>query len=96
MIGAREVDGGLELTVVDRAENGVDGSTTHSALPHPERSEGPGQPSPDTREARAGIGLDNTRRRLAQLYGAAARLRLDPLPRGEGTIVTVSLPLTHV
>jgi hypothetical protein len=95
MIGAREVDGGLELTVVDRAENGVDGSTTHSALPHPERSEGPAQPSPDTREARAGIGLDNTRRRLAQLYGAAARLRLDPLPHGEGTIVTVSLPLTH-
>jgi len=95
-IGAREVDGGLELTVVDRAENGADRSTAHSALPHPERSEGPPQPSPDTREVRAGIGLDNTRRRLAQLYGAAARLRLDALPHGEGTVVTVSLPLSHV
>jgi two-component system LytT family sensor kinase len=47
-------------------------------------------------ERGAGIGLDNTRRRLAQLYGAAARLRLEPLPGGGGTAVTVSLPLAHV
>jgi sensor histidine kinase YesM len=98
-IGAREVDGGLELTVVDSAETGC----------HPERSEGSSQAGPDARiedpsvapllrddRRLAGIGLDNTRRRLAQLYGAAARLRLDPLPLGEGTVVTVSLPLTHV
>jgi signal transduction histidine kinase len=51
-------------------------------------------PGPETR--RRGVGLENTRRRLTQLYGAAARLRLDPLPRGNGTLVTVSLPLAHV
>jgi two-component system, LytTR family, sensor kinase len=102
-IGAREVGGGLELTVVDSAETGC----------HPERTEGSSQTAVDNgvedpslplaslgvpRDDRklSGIGLDNTRRRLAQLYGAAARLRLDPLPHGEGTIVTVSLPLTHV
>ena len=66
VIGAREAEGGLELTVLDCAER-------------PSR----------------GVGLENTRRRLAQLYGAAARLRLDPLPRGNGTLVTVSLPLAH-
>jgi LytS/YehU family sensor histidine kinase len=79
VIAAREVAGALELTVVDRAENGA----AIEAVSHPERS-GPG------------LGLDNTRRRLAQLYGAAARLRLDPLPDGAGTVVTVSLPLAHV
>jgi sensor histidine kinase YesM len=63
---------------------------------HPEQGEGSAQPELDARGAGAGIGLDNTRRRLAQLYGAAAALRLDPLPHGEGTLVTVSLPLAHV
>jgi two-component system, LytTR family, sensor kinase len=86
-IGAREVAGTLELTVVDCAENG--------AIGHPESSEESSLPASET-GTRVGIGLDNTRRRLAQLYGAAARLRLDPLPRGEGMVVTVFLPLAHV
>jgi two-component system, LytTR family, sensor kinase len=38
-----------------------------------------------------GVGLSNTRARLAELYGAAARLDLDDTPGG-GLTVTVSLP----
>jgi two-component sensor histidine kinase len=40
---------------------------------------------------RDGVGLSNTRRRLAQLYGDAARLDLAPAPDG-GLRVTVRLP----
>ncbi len=38
-----------------------------------------------------GVGLRNTRARLAQLYGSSAALRLDPGPAG-GTIARLSLP----
>jgi two-component system, LytTR family, sensor kinase len=38
-----------------------------------------------------GVGLSNTRARLAELYGAAARLDLDDTPGG-GLTVTVTLP----
>lgn len=40
----------------------------------------------------AGIGLANTRARLAQLYGADHALALEPAGPGGGTRVTVSLP----
>lgn len=82
-IGARETGGGLELTVTDRAERGGDGALLAA---EPDRPVGGG-----------GIGLDNTRRRLAQLYGDAARLTLHPLAHGEGMTVVVSLPFvgTH-
>ena len=76
-IGARETAGGLELTVTDRAERGTGGTPAAE----------PARPVPG-----AGIGLDNTRRRLAQLYGDAARLTLHPLAQGEGMTVVVSLP----
>jgi two-component system, LytTR family, sensor kinase len=91
-IGAREVVGGLELTVVDYAENGAAYAAGHGAEAGQEQPpENGARPS----TLRAGIGLDNTRRRLAQLYGGAARLRLEPLPGGGGTIVTVFLPEAH-
>lgn len=93
VIGAKEVAGALELTVVDRAESG-DGPARTSSAAEAALSRGAGLPRDDRRYR--GIGLANTRRRLAQLYGDAARLRLEPLPSGEGTVVTVSLPLVHV
>lgn len=43
--------------------------------------------------AREGIGLRNTRERLTQRYGAAARLELMALPGG-GTLARISLPAT--
>ena len=43
------------------------------------------------RQRQEGVGLRNTRARLAQLYGAAAGLRLERAPDG-GTIATLSLP----
>ena len=87
-IAAREAQGSLELSVVDRAERSVS-----SELP---TSEDPPPVARADDDRGSGIGLDNTRRRLSQLYGAAARLRLEPLPDGGGTAVTVSLPLAYV
>jgi two-component system, LytTR family, sensor kinase len=79
VIGARKTEAGLELTVLDCAE------PAEASVPPAGHESGRSR----------GVGLENTRRRLAQLYGAAAALRLDPLPRGNGTLVTVSLPLAH-
>jgi two-component system LytT family sensor kinase len=83
---AREHGGALQLVVTDRA--------CHRGEPGSSASFAPIRDSRDDRPAGSnGIGLANTRRRLSQLYGSAATLRLDPLPQGEGTVVTVSLPL---
>ena len=51
------------------------------------RDDGPGIGASVTE----GVGLSNTRARLATLYGARASLRLEPTPGG-GTTVTVRLP----
>jgi two-component system LytT family sensor kinase len=88
-IGAREVEGSLELSVVDSAEGAAPADSSHRAGEEPQAAAG-------SADRGVGLGLDNTRRRLSQLYGAAARLRLEPLPQGQGTVVTVSLPLAHV
>jgi sensor histidine kinase YesM len=42
-------------------------------------------------EAPNGVGLSNTRQRLAEMYGARAELRLGRAPEG-GALVTVLLP----
>src|SRR5262249_56100680 len=50
--------------------------------------------NPDERTAEppgTGVGLTNTRERLATLYGDAAELTLDPIPRA-GMRVTVRIP----
>jgi LytS/YehU family sensor histidine kinase len=47
---------------------------------------------PDAHPAPAGVGLGNTRARLAQLYGDRAGLSLEPTPTG-GARVTVTIPL---
>lgn len=52
--------------------------------------DGPGLRGPA--EATLGVGLANTRERLAQLYGDAQELTLAPTPGGVGAQVTVSLP----
>ena len=51
------------------------------------RDDGPGVPASVTE----GVGLGNTRARLATLYGTRASLRLEPTPGG-GATVTVRLP----
>ena len=43
-------------------------------------------------ERRDGVGLGNTRARLAQLYGEDARIRLEPAPAG-GTLARLECPL---
>jgi LytS/YehU family sensor histidine kinase len=52
--------------------------------------DGPGLVSP--RPARAGIGLTNTRNRLARLYGDRANLLIEPAA-GRGVRVTITLPI---
>jgi two-component system LytT family sensor kinase len=52
--------------------------------------DGPGFPPVESTNGR-GIGLANTRARLHQLYGDAARLRIENAP-DRGAIVTISLP----
>jgi two-component system LytT family sensor kinase len=49
----------------------------------------------DALRGRAGIGLGNTRERLAALYGAGASLELTNVPGG-GARVSVRLPVRHV
>jgi hypothetical protein len=51
---------------------------------------GPGLPV-DGRDA-GGIGLQNVRARLEELYGPASSLAVDPVPDGEGVITTLRLP----
>lgn len=52
--------------------------------------DGPGLLSP--RPGRLGIGLTNTRDRLARLYGDGAHLVIEPAP-GRGVRVTITLPI---
>ena len=54
------------------------------------QDDGPGPAAPN--DHATGIGLANTRARLAVLYGSAAALTLEPVPGG-GTRATVSLPM---
>ena len=54
--------------------------------------DGVGWPSPAPPE---GVGLTNTRARLASLYGTNGRLRIQPRPEG-GTVVTITLPYRRV
>jgi signal transduction histidine kinase len=55
--------------------------------------DGPGA-SPDCASRGEGIGLANTRARLAQLYGPAAALSVESA-KGRGTRVTVTIPLRY-
>jgi LytS/YehU family sensor histidine kinase len=52
---------------------------------------GPGAVQPTKR---AGVGISNTRERLAQLYGAEASLTLGAGPRG-GTVATLAIPVVQ-
>lgn len=55
--------------------------------------DGPGLLSP--RQGRSGIGLTNTRNRLARLYGDSARLVIEPAT-DRGVRVTITLPMRTV
>ena len=59
------------------------------------RDNGPGLVAgPAAPKAEGGVGLSNTRARLAQLYGAAYRFELADAPGG-GTVVTLELPFQN-
>ncbi len=58
------------------------------------RDNGPGLPPGDGSARREGIGLSNTRSRLAQLYGENHRFELNAAPGG-GIEVRLSFPLQH-
>jgi two-component system LytT family sensor kinase len=51
---------------------------------------------PDDAALDEGVGLSNTRQRLAALYGAAASLVVGPAPASRGTMVTATLPFVSV
>ncbi len=58
------------------------------------RDNGPGLPEGPAAarpQSEGGVGLSNTRARLAQLYGAAYRFELQDAPEG-GTVVTLEIP----
>jgi two-component system LytT family sensor kinase len=69
----------------------VKASATNGTLTLVVSDNGPGL-QPPARSAQSGIGLTNTRSRLARLYGDAARLAVEPAD-GRGVRVTVTLPL---
>lgn len=71
-------------TVAVRAER--DGDVLHVTV----SDDGAGLP--DDASLDEGIGLSNTRRRLAALYGAAASLAVGPARESHGTTVTATLP----
>lgn len=80
--GAAHVRGPVEVTVEALARG--------DRLEILVRDTGAGLPPPEMR--REGVGLRNTRERLAALYGADARVELESL-EGGGTLARVSLPL---
>lgn len=51
--------------------------------------------APDAGGSGSGVGLANTRLRLAQLYGAAGRLDLGVQPQEKRFVVTVHIPVEH-
>ncbi len=53
---------------------------------------GPGRRTPGGAAPGAGIGLANTRDRLAQLYGEGQSVEMAPAPDGNGTSLTISIP----
>jgi len=68
------------------------GNVEHGALELKVEDDGPGLAPPGPNQAR-GIGLANTRDRLRQLYGDAARLSVENAPPG-GVAATVTLPFS--
>ena len=82
--GLNQLDGCGQLTISAREE--------HDTIVLRVENEGP--PLPETRaiERCAGLGLTNTRARLAHLYGDAATLTLANAPP-DGVMATVALPL---
>lgn len=55
--------------------------------------DGPG-PSAPTQRAGSGVGLKNTRERLAQLYGERGRLTIQD-GEGAGTVVVIEVPVQN-
>jgi signal transduction histidine kinase len=58
--------------------------------------DGPGLRGTAGAHSSLGVGISNTRRRLAQLYGDAASLDMEDLSPSGGAIVTITLPLHTV
>jgi two-component sensor histidine kinase len=53
---------------------------------------GPAIQDSSTLQDESGVGVRNTRARLAQLYGAEHTLSISPAPAGEGVVATLTVP----
>lgn len=84
--------GGTESGVLQIA---VTGQRTDDRLVFTVADNGPGCDTTPSPSAAGGIGLRNTRERLRQLYGDAARLTLGPVATG-GALATITMPFVPV
>ena len=84
--GLRHVAGDAHITVSARAEQGVLTLTV--------TDDGAGLPPTLDQVHGSGLGVGNTRARLALLYGDRASVRLGARPDGRGTTAEITLPLS--
>jgi signal transduction histidine kinase len=84
--GLRHVAGEAHITVCARAEQGV--------LRLSVSDDGAGLPAGFDPASSTGLGIGNTRARLALLYGDRASVRLGPGRDGRGTTAEITLPLS--
>jgi LytS/YehU family sensor histidine kinase len=84
--GLRNVPGDAHITVSARSEQGV--------LVLRVTDDGAGLPSAFDPASHSGLGIGNTRARLALLYGERAAVRLGAGSDGRGTTAEITLPLS--
>jgi signal transduction histidine kinase len=85
--GAARRRGGVQVRVTATRTRAADGDSLCLTV----CDDGPGPAATAGGRRGTGIGLENTRRRLAQLYGARASLALEALPQG-GACARLELP----
>jgi sensor histidine kinase YesM len=86
------VENAIRHGIATRPEGGrleISAERTRDMLQITLRDDGPGLSAPSPR--REGIGVTNTRARLAQLYGASHRFEMENAPGG-GLLVTLAVP----
>ena len=88
------IENALKYAVAPREEGGhlrIEGCVRGKTLGLAVQDDGPGLIAGVEQGNGRGVGLRNTRERLAQLYGTASSLELSAAPEG-GTLVTIEVP----